>query len=64
MVGNVRGRIIKLHCALSWEKSPAVKRLIVFESPSGGRERLNHRDNGAADCRVGYGLLRLFLKAT
>ena len=46
--------------ALSWEKSPAVKRLIVFESPSEGRKWANGRDNWAADSWVDYGLLRLF----
>lgn len=47
------------HRALSWEKSPAVKRLIVFESPSEGRKWANGRDNWAADSWVDYGLLRL-----
>lgn len=47
------------HCALSWEKSPAVKRLIVFESPSEGRKWTNRRDNWAADSWVDYGLRRL-----
>lgn len=42
---------------LSWEKSRAAKRLIVFESPSEGRKWVNGRDNWAADSWVGYGLL-------
>lgn len=42
---------------LSWEKSRAAKRLIVFKSPSEGRKWVNGRDNWAADSWVGYGLL-------
>lgn len=45
------------HRALSWEKFPAMKRLIVFESPSEGRKWVNGRDNWVADSWVGYGLL-------
>lgn len=47
------------HYALPWEKSPAVKRLIVFESASEGRKWANGRDNWAADSWVDYGLLCL-----
>lgn len=60
MVRNVNGGVIQLPpCPFLGKKSPAMKRLIVFESASEGRKWANGRDNWVADSSVGYGLLCL-----